>query len=98
VTSVSRVGDRTSGHTEETLRIGLTEAEAETLGMVLTHVTGPNLTSRRVHIDMILNGLAMAGVMTHTDEADYAEGVVKFPMDREYPHPLNPASEEVRYL
>jgi hypothetical protein len=98
MTSVNRVGDRTSGRTEETIRIGLTEAQAETLAMVLTHVTGPNYTSRRAHTDEILNGLALVGVLTHTDASDPLDGVTKFPFDETYEWPLDLASEEVRYL
>jgi hypothetical protein len=90
MTSVNRVGDRTSGHTEETIRIGLTEAEAETLGMILRRVGGPNFFSRRHHCDTLRDGLSMVGVMSTTDDADPSVGQTTFSTEHgDYVYPLN---------
>jgi hypothetical protein len=102
VTSVNRVGDRTSGRTEETIRIGLTEAQAETLALVMRRIGGPSGighgSSRRVHCDELLRALAEAGVMTYSLDATPASGDVRFEMDALYDRPLDPASKEVTYL
>lgn len=102
MTSVSRLGHRTSDHREETIRLGLTEAEAETLGMFLRHVGGSNgnggAPSRRVHVDRIIDGLAGVGVLTLDDEHDPAEGVVSFTPDDNFNHGLLFEGEGVKFL
>lgn len=102
MTSASRLGHHTSGHEEETIRLGLTEAEAETLGVILQRITGPNgkggPASRRVHADRILDALRGVATFTTKDEDESVSGVVIFIQDEDYDTPLEPASEDVVFL
>lgn len=92
MTSASRVGARDSGHKEETVRLGLTEAEAETLAMLLQRTGGSNgrgdMGSRRVHVDRILRCLTEAGVHSTDDGSDPIRGAVSFLPDKDYDYPL----------
>lgn len=102
MTSASRLGHRTSGHQEETIRLGLTEAQAETLGLLLRFVEGPNgksggPASRRVHVDGILDALRGVGVMTWAD-LRFVDAGPHFASEEGYDHPLNAESQEVTYL
>lgn len=102
MTSVSRLGDRTSGRQEETIRLGLTEAEAETLGMFLTHVGGANGKngpgSRRVHVERILVALSEIGVLTLDEDFCPAEGAVSFSTTDDFDRPLLFEEEGVKFL
>lgn len=103
MTSASRLGHRTSGSQEETIRLGLTEAEAETLGMLLKLVQGANGKSggpgsRRVHTDRILDNLRSLGVMALNDAADPVAGTVHFVEEETYEMPLNTESTVVVFL
>lgn len=100
MTSVRRIGHELSADREETIRIGLTEAEAQTLGMILECVGGPNGRSgpagRRVHADRLLAGLEGIGLLTLVD--DPVEGLVTFPADDNFDQPLVIEGEGVTLL
>ena len=102
MTSVYRLGHRTSDHREETVRIGLTEAEAETLGMILGHIGGSNgnggAPSRRVHVDRIVEGLVGIGVLTLDEEHCTISGLMSFTPDDNFNHGLLFEGEGVKFL
>lgn len=92
MTSASRLGARDSHYEEETVRLGLTEAEAETLAMLMLRTGGSNgrgsTPSRRVHIDRILRVLTEAGVHSVDDGDDPVRGAVSFLPDDNFDFPL----------
>lgn len=100
MTSVRRIGHELSSDAEETVRIGLTEAEAQTLGLLLECVIGPNgkggPASRRVHTDRLLAGLESIGTLTLRDHP--LEGAVTFPADEHFDKALTLESEGVTFL
>lgn len=100
MTSVRRIGHELSADPEETIRIGLTEAEAQTLGLILECVAGPNgkggPASRRVHASRLLAGLEGVGVLTLV--TNVAAGLVTFPADDNFDKALTLEDEGVTLL